>query len=148
MGFKYRKLPRPAGWFDYRVGPLGTFWWSTGDVLNISDAATLRWKAYLILPPFITKRSVDQARAQATAKHAEIPYANAAIETLREGRSVQILHVGPYDKEQPTIDLLHEYMRLHSLVMNGHHHEIYISDPRRTKPDRLKTVIRFAVKLA
>jgi hypothetical protein len=145
MGLKSEQLPRPAGYFDYRVGALGAFWASTHGVLDITDAASLRWQAYLVLPAFVSKRQFERARAQARAKHPEVPYDSATFELLREGRSVQALHVGPYDQEQPTVERIHRYLDAHGLVVKGRHHEIYISDPRRTSPAKLKTVIRFAV---
>jgi hypothetical protein len=146
MGMKFRKLARPRGWFDYRVGALETFWWTTGKVLDIKDAKTLRWQAHLMVPAFVTRKLFEEARSQAKAKHPDIPYDRAIFTTVREGRSVQVMHVGPWDQEQPAIDALHEYMTEHALWLNGRHHEIYISDPRRVKPEKLRTVIRLAVK--
>jgi hypothetical protein len=145
MGLKFGKLPKPKRSFDYRVGALGTVWRSTGQTLEINDPTTLRWRAYLLVPPFVSKTLVDEARGQAKARRPEVPYERASLEVLDEGRSVQMLHVGPYDKEQPTIDELRRYITEHALAAKGGHHEIYISDPRRTEPARLKTVIRVAV---
>jgi len=148
MGLKFGDLPRPAGYFDYKVGALETFWWSVGKKLDITDPRTLRWQAYLMVPPFVTGKLIDEARKLAKAKHPEIPYEALTLTSVDEGRSVQILHVGRYDMEQPTIDKLHAYVSDHGLAVKGKHHEIYISDPRRTQPAKLKTVIRFAVKPA
>jgi hypothetical protein len=148
MGLKFAKLRMPAGYFDYKVGALEGLWWSTGKELDINDPATLRWKAYLMVPGFVTAKLFDEARTMAGSKHPETPYEDAVLETVEEGHSVQMLHVGPYDQEQPTIETLESYMAEHGLAMAGRHHEIYISDPRRTKPGKLKTVIRFAVKPA
>ncbi|HLE56280.1 MAG TPA: GyrI-like domain-containing protein [Rhodothermia bacterium] len=148
MGLKFGKLPRPEGYFDFRIAALDTLWWSEDGVIDISNPKTLRWQAYLMLPAFIDRKLVERAREAALAKHPEIPYGTATLTTVNEGRSVQILHVGPYDKEQPTIEELHEYIADHGLAVKGKHHEVYISDPRRTKPDKLKTVIRLPVKRA
>ena len=148
MGLKFERWPRPKGYFDYRVGALGTFWASTGKTLAINDPTTLRWQAYLMVPAFVSKALVEQARAQAKARHPDIPYERASLEIVKEGRCVQVLHVGPYDAEQPTLDQLHRYVTEHALTVRGRHHEIYISDPRRTTPAKLKTVIRLAVKRA
>ncbi len=146
MGLKFGKLSKPDGYFDYRVGALGTFWWSTGDALDVNDPATLRWQAYLIVPEFVSRELVDEARRQAEAKHPEIPYERASLETVDEGRSVQVLHVGPYAEERPTIERLRKYVAEHGLAVRGKHHEIYIGDPRRAAPAKLKTVIRLAVE--
>jgi|WetSurMetagenome_2_1015567.scaffolds.fasta_scaffold196204_2 hypothetical protein len=142
MGLKFEKLPRPKGWFDYRVGALETLWWPTEGPFQIDNAKTLRWQAYLMVPGFISPTLVDEARAQVRAKHPEVPYERASLETIDEGRAIQILHVGPYSAEQPTIERLLAAIEERALVVGGKHHEIYISDPRRTKPEKLKTVIR------
>ena len=148
MGLKFKKLPRPKGYFDFRIGALDSLWWSTGGVLEIGNPETLRWQAHLMLPAFVNKKLVEQARSAALVKHPDIPYGSATLTTINEGRSVQVLHVGPWNKEQPTIAQLHEYIAAHGLAVNGKHHEIYISDPRRVKPEKLKTVIRLPVKSA
>jgi hypothetical protein len=148
MGLKFGKIPKPPGYFDYKVGALETLWWSTGKVLDITNARTLRWQAYLMVPPFVSKKLLELARQAAKARNREIPYEAVTLETLKEGRAVQMLHVGPYAGEKPTIDALLEYVAEHGLVVAGKHHEIYLSDPSRTKPDKLKTVIRYPVKPA
>ena len=148
MGLKFGKLARPAGYFDYSVGALETFWWSIGKKLDITNPRTLRWQAYLMVPAFVTTKLVDEARRQVKTKHPEVPYEAATLATIREGRSVQMLHMGRYDMEQPTLDELHAYVANHGLAVTGRHHEIYLSDPRRTPPEKLKTVIRLAVKPA
>jgi hypothetical protein len=146
MGLKFGALSRPKRYFDFKVGALATFWWSTDDVFRIDDAKTLRWLAYLMVPAFVTQPLVEEARRQATPKHPEFPYERASLTTVTEGRAAQVLHVGPYDKEQPTIERLHRYISDRGLAVAGKHHEIYISDPRRTKPEKIKTVIRVAVR--
>ncbi|OGY24891.1 MAG: hypothetical protein A2134_02480 [Candidatus Woykebacteria bacterium RBG_16_39_9b] len=145
MGLKFKKLPQPNGYFDYKVGGLETLWWGTQGEINISDAKTLRWKAFLMAPAFIDRTLFRQAVEQAKAKKPDIPYDSVRLTTLHEGHSVQMLHIGSYEQEEPTIKQLLEYIKDHNLQVNGHHHEIYISDPRRTKPEKLKTVIRYPV---
>jgi hypothetical protein len=145
MGLRFGKLPKASGYFDYKVGALETFWWSTGRTFEIDNSKTLRWQAFLMLPPFVTRGLIEAARRSAREKNPSLPYERASLEKLNEGRSIQLLHVGPYHKEQPAIDSLHAYAREHGLVVTGRHHEIYMSDPRRTKPANLKTVIRLAV---
>lgn len=146
MGLKFGKLPRPAGYFDYKVGALETFWWSVRGEVEITNPATLRWQAYLMVPSFVTRKLFDETRKQAGAKRPATPYDIAKLVTVNEGRAVQVLHTGPYDQERPTIERLHAYAADHGLALSGKHHEIYISDPRRTPPAKLKTVIRQAVK--
>lgn len=145
MGLKFGKLRAPAGYFDYKVGALETLWWSEGGELDISNPKTLRWKAYLMVPPFVTKKVFEEARAMAKARHPQLPFDLAAMATVDEPRAVQMLHVGPYDREGPTIDLLNTYVEEHGLEVIGRHHEIYLGDPRRTAPEKLRTVIRLSV---
>jgi len=148
MGLKFGTLSKPTEYFDYNVGALETFWWSAGKKFDIANPKTLRWQACLMVPAFVTKTLLTEARTLAQTKHPEIPYAAAALTSIDEGRSVQMLHVGRYDMEQPTIDELHAYLAAHGLAVSGKHHEIYISDPRRTRPEKLRTVIRLAVRPA
>ena len=148
MGLKFGKLSKPAGYFDYNVGALETCWWSAGKEFDITNPKTLRWQAYLMVPAFVTKTLVNEARTLARTTHPEIPYAAAALSSIDEGRSVQMLHIGRYDEEKPTIDELQAYLAAHGLAVSGKHHEIYISDPRRTRPEKLRTVIRLAVRPA
>jgi hypothetical protein len=96
-------------------------------------------------PEWVTGAMMDEARAQAGK---ELPATvKLRLETYHEGLSVQILHVGSYDDEAPTIARMHgEFMPAHGLIPAGKHHEIYLSDPRRTAPERLRTVIRQPVR--
>ena len=144
MGLKLRKLPRPARYFDYKVGALETIWWTTGKTFDISNPATFRWEAHLMVPPFVTQRLLDAARKLVQEKHPEVPYHAVRLVAIEEGRSVQTLHVGPYDREQPTLDRLHAYMAEHDLAVRGRHHEVYLNDPRRARA--AKTVIRLPVQ--
>jgi hypothetical protein len=148
MGLKFGKIRKPKGYFDFKVGALESLWWSTGETFEINNPNTLQWKACLMVPAFVSKALVEEARRQASAKHPEVLYERASLETIDEGRAVQVLHVGPYDAEQPTIERLHHYIAEHGLSVAGRHHEIYISDPRRTKPEKLRTVIRLPVASA
>jgi hypothetical protein len=145
MGLELGKLRAPAGYFDYKVGALETLWWSEGGQLSISNPKTLRWKAYLMVPPFVTKRVFEEARAMAKARQPELPFDLATLATIDERRAVQMLHVGPYENERPTIDRLNAYVEEHGLEVTGRHHEIYLGDPRRTAPEKLRTVIRLPV---
>ncbi len=148
MGLKFEKLRRPAGYFDYKVGALETFWWAAEGEFDITNPKTLRWEACLMVPAFVTPKLFDEARKQAAAKHPETPHDAATLSTIDEGRAVQMLHVGRYDREKPTIEALFAYAAAHDLEVTGKHHEIYMSDPRRVKPDKLKTVIRLGVSPA
>lgn len=133
---------------DFAVMPLEALW-RADDISSFMDARKDEWKwtNMIAQPDFVTERHVRDAKAQLLAKRGDVP----ALEELRlerfaEGLSVQIMHIGPYAEEAPTIQRLHDYMGEHDYTFNGQHHEIYLGDPRRTKPERLKTVIRQPVR--
>jgi hypothetical protein len=146
MGLSFGKIRAPKRWFDYRVGALETLWWSTGKTFCVSDPKTLRWQAFLMVPDFVSGTLFDVAREQARAKHPDVPFEQVSLEALDACRAVQVLHVGPWSEEQASIDRLQTYVDEQRLAITGRHHEIYLSDPRRTAPARLKTVIRFPVR--
>lgn len=146
MGLKFKKIPHPTGYFDFAISGLETLWWSTaGHAFEIANPDTLHWQAFLIVPGFVTQELVDTARTQAQVKKPRIPYSSVRLETFDEGRVVQLLHTGPYDQVQVALDTLHSYMEKHRLTMRGKHHEIYLNDPSRTTPGKLKTVVRLPV---
>jgi hypothetical protein len=133
---------------DYGVLPLEGLW-AMADGGPFDPAARDRWRWTLMLrqPDFVDAGMVSQALAQARAKK-NLP----ALEELRfarfaEGLSAQVLHVGPYSDEAPTMERLHRTIKEKGYHFAGLHHEIYLSDPGRTAPARLKTIIRQPVTL-
>ena len=129
---------------DFVVGPLEGLWRADDSTAFIRrDKEKWRWTMLLAQPGWITDEVVETARASARRKK-DLPAINAIrLRTITEGTSVQILHVGSYDDEAPTLERLHQaYMPQHDLTFNGDHHEIYLSDPRRTQPSKLKTILR------
>ena len=134
---------------DYTVPPLEGLWWAD-DMANFGTTpkSAWSWTSLIMVPDFVALAMYEAALVKAKAKLGEPP-PSLRLEAFDEGRSVQILHIGPYDLEAPTIARLHgEFLPAHGLVENGHHHEIYLSDPRRTAPAKLKTIIRQPVRLA
>ncbi len=148
MGLKFNKLPLPKGYFDYKVGALETLWWSSSGTLDINNPKTLHWKVYLMVPRFITKKLFAEAVVQAQQKDSTVNYDSAHLEKFAEGSVVQVLHVGPYADEKRSVDKLLHFAKKEGLAFSGRHHEIYMSDPRRTAPNKLKTVVRYPVKRA
>ncbi len=132
---------------DFVVMPVEGLWWSDQpDAFAADDRDAWRWTMMVMVPDFIEPALVEECSAAAGAKR-ELP----ALDLLRferyaEGRSAQTMHLGPYDEEGPTIAMLHEYVTAEGLTFAGRHHEIYMNDPRRTAPERLKTLIRQPVK--
>ena len=133
---------------DFVVGPLEGLWWSD-DISSFvtRDKSAWSWTMMIVQPDWITPEMVTDAVAKARAKKDLTALERVRLVTLAEGTSAQILHVGSYDDEAPTLDRLHKrYLPEHELTFNGHHHEIYLSDARRTAPEKLKTILRQPVK--
>lgn len=132
---------------DYAVPPLEALWWAD----DMSDFVARRkdrwrWTQMIMVPDFVPAEMFTPALAKARDKLGEPP-ASLRLETYAEGLSVQIMHIGSYDDEAPTLRRLHEeFLPQNGLVETGHHHEIYISDPRKTEPVKLKTVLRQPVR--
>jgi hypothetical protein len=133
---------------DFVVAPLEGLWWADDMSAFIRrDKSSWHWTMLIALPDWISAEAVAAARATARAKK-DLPAIDAVtVRTLNEGHCVQILHVGSYDDEGPALARLHEsYLPEHALAPSGHHHEIYLSDPRRTEPAKLKTILRQPVQ--
>ncbi|WP_125777592.1 GyrI-like domain-containing protein [Antribacter gilvus] len=128
----------------HTVGPLEGLW-SAEDlaVFRTRDKDSWDWTMMIVQPGWITRDVVDEALAVATEKKGLPALGRLRFEAFAEGRCVQILHVGSYDDEGPTLERLHdEYLPAHGLEPRGRHHEIYLSDARRTEPARLRTILR------
>lgn len=132
---------------DFVVPKLECFWWVESDV---PFAETPRkewfWELLIQMPEYVDTLKVDDAIAEVIKKK-NISLANEVyLKKINEGQAVQMMHIGSYEEEQVTIENIFEYMELKNLEINGHHHEIYISDPRKTAQEKLQTIIRYAVK--
>lgn len=131
---------------DFTVMPLESLWWTLGgEGFNAEDKDQWHWTAMIMLPDVVTPEIYERAVQSAAAKRAPSALAKLRLERYDEGRAAQVLYVGPYADEGPTIDALHAYIRTQGgelAAANRHHHEIYLGDPRRTAPAKLKTIIR------
>lgn len=128
---------------DYKVMPLEGLWW-TEDMsqFTMDDKGAWMWTAMIMQPDFVTAELVEAAKDQAQKKKGLAAIALIRSEVLHEGRAAQIMHIGPYAEEAPTIEKLHEFIAAQGSTLSGKHHEIYLSDPNRTAPEKLKTVVR------
>ena len=134
------------GYYDYVVPPLEGFWeWNTG----CKDKSSMKWLAVMRLPEFVTEENFNWAVVTASSRK-KLDCSAANFMTVNEGQCVQALHNGAFDDEPLTIALMDEFIHKHGLMNditeNRLHHEIYLSDPRRTAPEKLKTVIRHPIK--
>jgi hypothetical protein len=135
-----------SGGADYKVAPLEGLWWSVDmRSFQIADRASWDWTMMIRQPPEVTQELFAATRAQLSITKGIASAGQARLETLAEGLAAQVLHVGPYSSEGPTIAGLHAYVQALGFSFIGNdqkHHEIYLSDPRRTAPERLRTIIR------
>lgn len=149
-GIKFAAKARGA---DFVVPPLEALWWADDPAAFVSgDRAQWQWRAMLRMPEGVTGEEVDAVRATVAAKlekkGADISrLMDVKADEIEEGDSLQILHIGPYTDEAPTLADLHDrLMPEQGLTFNGPHHEIYLSDPRRVAPEKLRTILRQPVK--
>ena len=139
---------------DYVVMPLEGLWWTRdeGGGFDYGAREQWKWRAMILQPDSVTAEHLEKARAEVKAKRLKnkepVPAAlpKVRLERFDEGRVVQILHIGPFSAEPPTIERMHAYAQAHGLKLRGKHHEIYLSDPRRTPEEKWKTILRHPVE--
>jgi hypothetical protein len=133
---------------DYPVMPIEGLFSGEGVEWFKANRQDWRWTLMILQPGVVTKTWVERIRALTLEKGKAPAAARVRFEPYREGRSVQIMHIGPYSAEGPTIARLHDYMRDNGWIPNGRHHEIYLGDPRRSAPEKLRTVVRQPIRKA
>ena len=137
-------------YFDFVVPPLEGLWWQDGITgIDYAHKEMFNFIAMIRLPNFVTQDVFDWAIQEANEKK-QLDLHNVEFLSMQEGLCVQALHIGSYDNEPATIDKIHKFIEKQGLQVDinddRHHHEIYLSDPRRTKIENLKTVLRIPVK--
>ncbi|MBQ6685404.1 MAG: GyrI-like domain-containing protein [Firmicutes bacterium] len=151
LKMSYKSDYQIEGFFEYVVPPLEGFWWQD-DVKGVdySDKSTFRWISMIRLPDFVTEE--DFAWAVKTAeKKKKMDCSSAEFLTVEEGICVQIMHQGAFDDEPATVALMDQYLKEqgyeNDITDARMHHEIYLSDARKTEPAKMKTVIRHPIKV-
>ena len=142
----YKGTHQIPGYFEYVVPPLEGLWWQEDTQgVDYSRKADFRWISLIRLPEFVTREEFDWAVQEATAKKKR-DFSTAEFRTYDEGLCVQCMHIGPYDTEPETLRQMDAFAAEQGYVPDftaGRlHHEIYLGDPRRTAPEKLKTVLR------
>lgn len=145
VAYKLKFNSKKALGKDYVVPPLEGLWWADDmDAFSVArDKSQWDWTMMIMTPEWITSEMFDEAVE--TVRKGKNPSAldKVRLESYHEGISVQIMHIGSYDDEGPTLAKMHnEFIAENGYVMTGKHHEIYLSDPRRVAPEKLKTVLR------
>lgn len=147
----YKGSHKIDGYFEYVVPPLEGLWWQQGVAgIDYAQKETFQWISMIRLPEFVTRDVFEWAVTEASEKK-RMDFSKAEYLTYREGLCVQCMHVGSYDLEPATIQKMDAFLSENGYTPDfsetRRHHEIYLSDPRRTATDKLRTVIRHPVKI-
>jgi hypothetical protein len=140
LKFMIRNGPQAT---DYPVMPLEGLWWTTdGPPISLDRRDNWRWTAMIMQPEYVTVELVARACEEARRKKGLAAIGRLRFECFDEGRAAQIMHRGPFAEEPATIAKLHDFIIERGHGLRGKHHEIYLSDPLRTAPEKMKTVLR------
>lgn len=146
VAFTVKMTRKFAGRQDYAVSKLEAQWWSDGrQDFSTAPKNDWRWKLLIRTPQFVTQKEVNSAVAVLLKRGKGREVEQVVLEPLSEGECVQMLHVGPYEKEKQTLDIMQAFAEARRLCFHGRHHEIYLSDPRRVAPEKLRTILRMPV---
>ena len=121
-------------------------WWTDPGEFDLAKKDKWKWTAMVMQPEHITKAMFQKAVEEVGKKKDNPALKKIRLERFHEGLCVQIMHIGPYEDEPGTIEKMHTFAKEYDYSLRGKHHEIYLSDPRRCKPERLKTVLRQSVE--
>ncbi len=155
FGIKMSKMTGecPPGYFEYVVPPLEGLWWSEEtafDGKNITDKDKLHWISMIRQPDFVDEEVFERAKQGLMKKKPDLQFENTRLVKWTEGLCCQMMHIGPYDAEAESLEKMEAYIAEQGYELDicgdRRHHEIYLGDPRRTKPERLRTVLRHPVK--
>ena len=143
VAFKMKFTAKKELGKDYAVMPLEGLWWAKNmSEFSLDDKSSWLWKALIMQPDFITQQIYQKAIDEVKAKKNLPGLDKIKFETLEEGLSAHTLYIGPFSDEKPTIDKIHDFIKGQGGSLTQKHHEIYLSDPRKTAPEKLKIIIR------
>ncbi len=149
FGLSYAlKFASKKSGIDYAVMPLEGLWWMAdmgaqfGDIDFTADKSLWLWTMMVMQPEHITAEMIATSTDEVRRKKNPPSLDKIRFERFHEGLSAHLMHLGPYSAEKPNIERIHAYIDANGYAPTGKHHEIYLSDPRRTQPENLKTVLR------
>ena len=138
-----RKDDAPDGYYNFKVPPPEALWWmQDGGQFDTAKPDDWGWTLMMRVPEYVTQEVVDHFTEILVAKKQDESFRNVRLEKHREGLSVQLMHIGSYVSEGPNIIRMHKFATDQGYQLHGKHHEIYYGDPRRSAPEKLRTVIR------
>ena len=132
---------------DFGVPKLEGLWWVEGNTPALEvPRSEWCWKLLIRMPEFVTSEMMLSVQPEVAKKKKNELIQEISFEKITEGKCLQVMHIGPYSTEPGTINALMDFMTENGLSVNGLHHEIYLSDPRKTESEKMKTLIRYPVK--
>lgn len=135
---------------DFGVMPLEGMWWTEGEKTDLeeiqADRSVWRWNLLIMQPEWVTQERFEHALASTQKKKNLAALSRIRFERFHEGRAAQVMHIGPFAEEGPTIERIDQFIQERGLKHRGRHHEIYLNDFRRTAPEKLKTIIRHPIE--
>ncbi|MBP6961887.1 MAG: GyrI-like domain-containing protein [Thermotogae bacterium] len=158
LSYTLKMLPKsgyiPEGYREYTVFPLEGVWdlkpeakSGPSDGFDLTNKDDYVYRIMIRQPDFLTPALAREIVERAKRKKPDLPSEKAIFEIFEEGRCVQMMHMGPYDEESKSFSRMSDFCRARELVRKERHHrEIYLSDPRKTKPERMKTVLRWRIE--
>jgi len=142
---KFASKLRKKNAIDYPVMALEALWWVEEGSFDITKPGNWRWRAMIMQPDHITRAMFADALDQLRRKRPSASLEMLRLERFREGLCIQTMHIGPYATEPVSLDRMHVFAAENGYSLCGKHHEIYLGDPRRAAPEKLKTVLRIPV---
>ena len=143
---KFASKQRSEDPIDYTVMPLEALWWALDGQFDISHPGNWGWTAMIMQPDHITDSMFDEGLAKLRNKRPSPALDRLRFGVFHEGLSMQIMHIGPYGDEPATLARMEEFARQNSYILCGKHHEIYLGDPRRSAPEKLRTILRHPIQ--
>lgn len=149
LKMSYKTDYRMDGFFEYVVPPLESLWWIGKDGSNdFTDKSAFKWIAMIRLPDFVKNKDVEWAKEEVRRKKGT-DCSSLDFLTIKEGLCVQIMHIGPYDAEPESLAVVDRFIEsngyIKDITASRRHHEIYLSDPRKCLPNKIKTILRVPV---
>ena len=142
-----KKYAPPKGYSKFTMAPIEALWWSgNNQEFDMNDQKKWEWTAMVRLPEFVTPDFFNEVIANCVDSKKSDIFKNARLEYFEEGLCVQLMHIGPYNQEVPNIEKMHKFVRDSGYELVGKHHELYFGDPRRTAPEKLRTILRQPIK--
>jgi hypothetical protein len=141
------KMTEKISGHDFKVCHLEGQWWAEDSAdFRTHKPTEWEWRLMMRVPEFITQQELDSAIKTVLAKGKASLAGEIKLEDIAEGRCVQMLHIGPYADEHPTVEKMQHFVEQQGLHLRGPHHEIYLSDPNRVPKERLRTILRYPVE--